>query len=430
MTLRSMLLAATLSASLQAQAAIPMRSVAAPSATTTESLGAIFGVREMADGRVLVSDPGSLRLLMFAPDLKTFTTLSDTTATSKNKYGDSPAQIIPYLGDSTLFAPYPAGATFLVLDPNGQVARATAPPKTSDMTFMRSSRTLLDARGRLFYRGRVTAQPAVRPVAGAIAVTQPPDSAPIVRADFDTRSVDTIGYVRLSKPARREITPNASGSGPPSSEKVFVTPISTVDDWTMLPDGTIAIVRGQDYHIDWISPSGVTTSSPKMSFDWRKITDEEKQRLSDSTIQAWQKLLDDAKASSASRPQRPSPNGGFSFTSVMQMDPATGSMVSMTTNAMPLTFPFDQWPSYVPPVRGNTTLSDPDGNVWILPVTSSKSAKGGIVYDVVNRKGEIFERVEMPAERSVAGFGKNGVVYLMSRDSSAVWHLEKTRVQR
>src|SRR6185503_16456799 len=89
-----------------AQQAVPVRAVAPPSAATTEKLGTILGVKQLPDGRVLVDDAGSLRLLLFTADLKTFTVVSDTGAATKNKYGNSPAQIIPYTGDSTLFAPW------------------------------------------------------------------------------------------------------------------------------------------------------------------------------------------------------------------------------------------------------------------------------------------------------------------------------------
>ena len=87
-------------------------------------------------------------------------------------------------------------------------------------------------------------------------------------------------------------------------------------------------------------------------------------------------------------------------------------------------------PDYYPPIRGGTVKSDLDGNVWLLPNTSARSTNGGIVYDVVNRKGELFERVEMPRERSIAGFGPQGTIYLMWRDSTQAWRVERTRVKR
>jgi hypothetical protein len=40
------------------------------------------------------------------------------------------------------------------------------------------------------------------------------------------------------------------------------------------------------------------------------------------------------------------------------------------------------------------------------------------VYDVINRKGEIVERVQVPENRSIIGFGPAGAVYLMNREGT------------
>jgi hypothetical protein len=50
------------------------------------------------------------------------------------------------------------------------------------------------------------------------------------------------------------------------------------------------------------------------------------------------------------------------------------------------------------------------------------------VYDVVNRKGELIDRVQLPLNRVLAGFGANGVVYLAVRDGTTA-HLEKARIK-
>ncbi|MBC8088677.1 MAG: hypothetical protein H7Z40_15545, partial [Phycisphaerae bacterium] len=37
-------------------------------------------------------------------------------------------------------------------------------------------------------------------------------------------------------------------------------------------------------------------------------------------------------------------------------------------------------------------------------------------YDVVNRKGELTERIQLPPGRTLAGFGPNGIMYLAVRE--------------
>ncbi len=90
--------------------------------------------------------------------------------------------------------------------------------------------------------------------------------------------------------------------------------------------------------------------------------------------------------------------------------------------------PLKEMPDYQPPIRSGAAKADLDGNLWILPTTSAQSKAGELVYDVVNSKGELFQRVRLPVGRSIAGFGHKGVVYLMYRDGTTGWFLERTRI--
>jgi hypothetical protein len=51
---------------------------------------------------------------------------------------------------------------------------------------------------------------------------------------------------------------------------------------------------------------------------------------------------------------------------------------------------------------------------------------GGSVYDVINGKGELIDRVQVPAGRVIAGFGKGGVVYMGVKEGTGV-RLEQAR---
>lgn len=50
-----------------------------------------------------------------------------------------------------------------------------------------------------------------------------------------------------------------------------------------------------------------------------------------------------------------------------------------------------------------------------------------LVYDVVNRSGELVQRVQLPAGRQLAGFGTNGTIYLAAREGREMF-IEKTRI--
>ena len=54
--------------------------------------------------------------------------------------------------------------------------------------------------------------------------------------------------------------------------------------------------------------------------------------------------------------------------------------------------------------------------------------KGQPVYDVVNKQGQIVDRVQLPPFRTIAGFGP-GVIYMAVQDSTKAVHLERARIK-
>src|SRR6266550_5399421 len=82
--------------------------------------------------------------------------------------------------------------------------------------------------------------------------------------------------------------------------------------------------------------------------------------------------------------------------------------------------PDSEFPSFWPPIQPGSVLADLDAHLWILPTTSTNSANG-LTYDVVNRQGEVFERVQLPKGHVLVGFGPNNVVYLTKTDGTAAY---------
>ena len=91
--------------------------------------------------------------------------------------------------------------------------------------------------------------------------------------------VDTVGRVKIASGTRATMEQGADGK---MSLKMTINPLVTVDDWSVLTDGTLAMVRGQDYHVDVVNPKGEATKGAKLPFDWKRLTDEDKQALVDS----------------------------------------------------------------------------------------------------------------------------------------------------
>jgi sugar lactone lactonase YvrE len=82
-------------------------------------------------------------------------------------------------------------------------------------------------------------------------------------------------------------------------------------------------------------------------------------------------------------------------------------------------------PDYKPAFIPGSTRVDADGNLWIR---TSQNLNARPVYDMINRKGELIDRVQLPQNRVLVGFGANGVVYLAVRDGATA-HLEKARIK-
>ena len=441
----------------QQQQAPAVRPLPPAVAKSTESFSALLGVRQLPGGRVLVNDPFKRRVLLFDSTLATFTVVADSTSSTANAYGPRPGGLIPYKGDSTLFVDA-ASMSMLVISPEGTIARVMSVPRSQDAGMLASG-TLgspgFDARGRLVYRGGFRFNFTQPPGGGRPIPPEPPESAAIVRVDLTSRQLDTAGFIKIPK-MRMQGSMDANGRMVMTSE---VNPLPVVDDWAVLADGSVAFVRGRDYHIDWVNPDGTKSSSPKMPFDWQRLTDEDKVAFIDSVKAARERMRgsggpftvmrDSTDVRRANTPGGAPPGGGGSGSrGTPRSSPDSGraagaaavergSAVTVIRGEMPVGGPGggvqvnfvapSELPDYKPPFFAGAVRADTDDNLWIRTIPT-KGVTGGVVHDVVNRRGEIVDRVLVPTGRNVVGFGRGGVVYVTVRDGDSIV-LERVRVR-
>ena len=495
---------------------IPVKQLGPVQATSSITFNNVSSLRALPDGGLFVNDNAKRQIVKLDGNLKEISVVADTSG-APLPYSQRSAGMMPYMGDSTIIVD-PGTLSFLVLNTQGKLVHVMAPPRISDINQIANASlgtNAFDSKGRLVYRGsnagggfggfgggrggdgggRGGFGGGGAPAPAAPAAAKPnnsnplnqPDSLPILRADFDTRMADTAAWVRVP---RTDIRMSTSEDGS-TRMTAMINPLPQGDDWALLSDGTIAIVRVLDYHVDFVSPSGAVTSSDKLPFDWKRISDEEKATLIDS-LKATSKAATERAAAQA--------NGGGGGRFRMQFEPVAA----------------ERLPDYVPPIRPGTSLADHDGNLWILPMTSNIAAqiaqqlggaggpgggRGGfpgafgggrgdaggagagggrgagdasgaargagagdtggarrqgqgadtagarragadssaarrampdssataalasraqpqfqLVYDVVNRQGQLVERVKLPPNRTILGFGPGGVVYLGARE--------------
>ena len=428
----------------------PVRLLKPVDRTASESFMAVSAARALPEGRVLINDISGRRLVLFDSSLTSFTVVADTTSATANAYASRMAGLIPWRADSTLFVD-PQTLSMLVIDGNGKVARVMSIPRPDDAGSLiggPNGTPGLDAQGRLVYRANVGFRMAGPPRGasgggGAGFAPSFPDTVPLVRLTLATRKLDTVAFLKIVKV---NMTMNRDENGRVTMSSTL-NPMQVVDDWAVMPDGRIAIVRGKDYHVDWIDADGKLTSQGRLSFAWRKMDDSAKVAFLDSTRIAIEKVRERQQAAmrAGGTPGGPmmggAPEGAGGAGSpmiVMRIDgggpgggPGGGGDGGPRRDVNPANMQLppinmvqpSEMPDYAPAFGAGATRADGDGNLWIR---TSLVMNGGSVYDVVNGHGELVDRIQVPAGRVIAGFGTGGVVYMGVREAGAT-RLERAR---
>jgi hypothetical protein len=466
----------------------PVQRIESATAISTEPLGSVTSVRELRDGRVLVNDGTRRRLILMDSMLTTVGVVLDSVSEIQNTYGPRAGALLPYRGDSLLFVD-PAAYAMVVLDPEARFVRVRSIWRVEDASFFTGPITLygvpgLDAKGRMVYRINARPGPPVGPIPTDMPYLPPtPDSAFIVAVDLETRRQDTIAVLRIPTTERNlRRTP----TGGFTIESV-TNPLPRTDDWGVLSDGTVAIVRGVDYRIDYLNPDGSWMSSEKLPYPWQRLEDQDKVRLVDSLRVVMQRQAATTFVSSMIRwvnqygqgypegfkvPEGYVPQPGFGRDWILPpgvsfpanyiyacppgTDPAVAlapaapgapaasgggpsclpSLVVLSTSGITPAPPTLRQPSlidplelpdYRPPFLNGAVRADMDGNLWIRSIPA-RPIPGGIVYDIVNRAGELTQRLQLPTGYTIVGFGRGRVLYVSMRDANGL-HVARVRLR-
>jgi hypothetical protein len=233
-----------------------------------------------------------------------------------------------------------------------------------------------------------------------------------------------------------------------------INPLPLVDDWAVMSDGTLAIVRGRDYRVEFLGADGARTVADKIPFEWQRLTDDDKVAFIDSTKAAMERMraergtgagngggAGNAGAGNIALGGGLEGGGGIGRQVVtMRVEggggggtpPRRGGNQSTTTvtgadaGAFQLNFVApSELPDYKPVFGSGAVRADMDDRLWIRTIPT-KPTTGGAIYDVVDRTGKLVDRVQVPANSTIAGFGKGGVVYLGVRDAAGI-RLQRVR---
>ena len=408
-----------------AQQQPPIRQLGAVAAKSSATWNNILGVRALSGGRLLVNDVGGRKVVLLDSTLTPISVVADTTPATATAYSGRIASIIAYHGDSTLFVD-PQSMSMVIIDPNGKMTRVMALPRSEDAGMLGGAlgnTSGLDGKGRLVYRAPfrfIRNGPPPSSSGGLPPIPTPPESAAIVRVDLATRQLDTVGVIKIPK-VNMQVSQDDKGNMRMIAE---VNPLPTVDEWAVMSDGSVAFVRGQDYHVDFVNADGSRTSAPKIPFEWQRLTDEDKVAFIDSVKAARARFAASQPTATGGAGPTPAgaPAGGGPAPAggriMIQMDGGGGRGIVGGSTEPTFVAP-SELPDYKPPFFSGGVRADMSGNLWIRTIPTKKIA-GGPVYDVVNREGRLIDRVQVPVGRQIAGFAADGSVYLITRDGQTM----------
>ena len=397
-------------------------------------------LRALPGGRVLVNDLQGRKVVMLDSTLSNVTIVADTTSATANAFSGRVGGLIAYRGDSSLFVD-PTAMSMLLIDPQGKVGRTLSVPHAQDAMMLTGLQgtPAFDAAGKLVYRAPPNfGMPQLGPN-GPMGPPTPPESSAVVRVDLATRQIDTVGFIKIPKMNVQMTNDNGR-----ISISMQTNPLPVVDEWAVLSDGSIAIIRGRDYHVDFVNADGSRTSAAKIPFDWQRLTDEDKVAFIDSVKAARARMLAAQQATGTEQkavasggtqsgdarggPQPAAPADGQARRQIVEGGVIAfgdgGGRMQVTRGGpgggMGANINFvspSELPDYKPPFFANAVRADLDGRIWVQTIPTRQIA-GGPVYDVIDRKGALVERVQVPTGRTIVGFGPGGAVYLVSRDST------------
>jgi hypothetical protein len=223
------------------------------------------------------------------------------------------------------------------------------------------------------------------------------DSVPMIRWNRSSGKRDTVAW--LAQPAGAN---QISGRGGRGNQSVSIRvgsgpPFAGSDQMVVAADGRVAIVHNDPYSVEFVSETGQRTKGQPIKYDKVKVSEGHKQEWRDTQKNSMVMSMtnDNGRRSATMGPPRD------------VQDPET-------------------WGGeFMPPfLQGTGTLAfSNDGYLWVR-----RTGAPGIppTYDVIDRAGNLVERVVLPKKARLVGFGNNAV-YVARVDEDDLQYLQKYR---
>ncbi|MEP7345243.1 MAG: hypothetical protein ABI877_08245 [Gemmatimonadaceae bacterium] len=366
---------------------VPLITLAKPLVEHPEPLTQPVSIRELADGRVLVTDMEERRLLLYDFVAK--------TAAPAARQGAGPLEFqmpgqLFAIGDSTLM-PDIMQRRFLFLGPNGAPLRTQSILQANDdiLAVVRAGNIFaIDARGQFYSEAR-----AFVIKEGQMPTTS--DTVALVRwAKFGVKG-ETLATKYDKAPM-----PKMSGTAASSIKmRMPIVPYVTRDLWQVFPNGRVVVLRASDYHSEFIDPDGARRTGPSVPYVPVPVTAADRERLRKTTRETYERAMKLGMSMARSSSAQPLPKIAFDLD-----EPA-------------------EWPKFKPPFAN--IFVAPDDFLWVA--TSAAGAEDIVTYDVLNAKGALVKRVRFPKNVVLLGFGRNAL-YATRKDEDDLRYLQRYSV--
>lgn len=362
-----------------AQAGPAATALRPPLAVLNEPFGRVGGVRELADGTVLVGDGAEKRIVV--ADFRT------QSRRQIGRNGNGPGEYsgvgpLHALGTDTTLATDAQARRWLLIE--GSRIVKTIP---SDDPAMIGTRGVVFGTDRF---GHILASGGELPTSGTKEMGLG-DSALVYLTSLWNGRADTVAKFR-----RVQLTYIVFGEAGGRPLRALARPAFFIgEDVALAEDGWLAIVRLDPYRVDWRAPDGRVVRGSAIPYSKVRVSDKEKDFY----------LQRNARAR-ASTPNLPAE------LSAAQRATALAAMQRQWTD----------FPDFVPPYAQPSITATGAGVAFLLRTPTAEVPNP--VYDVINRRGQLAARLQLAKGERIIATGR-GCIYVAAEDEDGLDHLRR-----
>ena len=365
-----------------------------PTAVFPEPFSRIVGLHELSDGRILIAD----QLEQHVSFIDFATGAVDQVGRLGGGPGEyqSPRGLLPFSNDASLLLDF-GNMRMTRIESNGRLTD-TWPLLLQGATIQLLQPTAGDTIGHVYH----SAAGGFNVQMGG-STPELPTSEPVLRWNLESNTTDTVAL--LDAPPAVTVTRGGgaggfsfNAAGGARITGLQQVPFQPRDTWTVSADGRVAVVKANEYRVEWYQPNGGgVTRGPVVEYDPIRIDDAEKEAWADQQAnrQMTMRMIGGSGGGGSRQMQAPRPD-------VDAID----------------------FPEFKPPFGDNAALMTSEGHLWVMQ--SRRHDDTDTWYDEFDSRGARVRQVRLPDRRRVVGFGR-GVVYVVLTDDDDLQWLERYR---